>query len=393
MGGLMSTDDPTPFGAQLLFQGAACGLVVTREDGTILRANQTFAGWIGRQPAELHGQRFQELLTMGGRIFHQTHWAPLMQMQGSVAEVKLEVRHRDQSTVTMLLNGIRRKHGEEVLHELALFSTTDRDKYEKELLSARKVAERLLEEKTAADLALRQAQAELNVAYEKAQLRALFAEQMVAIVSHDLKNPLTAIKMASDMMARGERSSRDTQLLGHIKQSSERAQRMINDLLDFAQARVGVGIGIAAADVDLHRITAQIVDELRFTFSRAVLVHQRMGSGIARLDADRLQQVIGNLVGNSAAYGDLERPITITSVYEDGVASVSVHNEGPVIPASVMEGLFEPMTRGSESESDVRSVGLGLFIVREIARAHGGDVSVRSSDPGGTTFTVRVPLA
>ncbi len=388
----MPTDDPTPFGAQLLFQGAACGLVVTREDGTILRSNQTFAGWIGRQPAELHGQRFQELLTMGGRIFHQTHWAPLMQMQGSVAEVKLEVRHHDQSTITMLLNGIRRKHGEEMLHELALFSTTDRDKYEKELLSARKVAERLLEEKTAADLALRHAQAELNVAYEKAQLRALFAEQMVAIVSHDLKNPLTAIKMASDMMARGERSSRDTQLLGHIKQSSERAQRMINDLLDFAQARVGVGISIAAAQIDLHRITAQIVDELRFTFSRAVLVHQRMGSGIARLDADRMQQVIGNLVGNSVAYGDLGRPITITSAYEDGVASVSVHNEGPVIPASVMEGLFEPMTRGSESESDVRSVGLGLFIVREIARAHGGDVSVRS-DPGGTTFTVRVPLA
>ena len=92
-----------------LFEGAPCGLIVTRENGAILRANATFSQWTGFSESELQARRFQDLLTMGGRIFHQTHWAPLMKMQGSVAEVKLDLVHRDGHTVTMLLNAIRRE--------------------------------------------------------------------------------------------------------------------------------------------------------------------------------------------------------------------------------------------------------------------------------------------
>jgi sigma-B regulation protein RsbU (phosphoserine phosphatase) len=219
-----------------LFETAPCGLVVTTENGQILRANSTFATWIGFSLPELLGRRFQDLLTVGGRIFHQTHWAPLIRMQGSVAEVKLELKHRDGHIITMILNGVRREVETGAVLEMALFTTTDRDKYERELLGARRAAEELLREKTIAENALRQAQAELSIAYEKAERRAQFAEQMVAIASHDLKNPLTAIKMATDMLARGERFPKENQLLGHITRSSERAQRMIADLLDFALA-------------------------------------------------------------------------------------------------------------------------------------------------------------
>ena len=191
----MPADHPALPGAEDLFEQAPCGLVVTAEDGTILRGNRTFCTWIGILPAELAGKRLQELLTMGGRIFHQTHWAPLMRMQGSVAEVKLDMLHRDGHAVTMLLNGVRREHPGGVFYELALFSTVERDRYERELLSARKRAEELLHEKIAAQTALQQAKTELAAAYEKTQRRALFAEQMVGIASHDLKNPLTAIKI------------------------------------------------------------------------------------------------------------------------------------------------------------------------------------------------------
>jgi sigma-B regulation protein RsbU (phosphoserine phosphatase) len=372
-----------------LFDNAACALAATSEDGTILQANARFGEWLGMSTTELCGRRFQDLLTMGGRIFHQTHLAPMLRMHGSVTEVKLDMLHSDGHKVTVLLNGHKRIAAGDAAYDLALFGTTDRDKYERELLNARNLAEALLQEKTATEVALQQAQAELREAYAIAQRRALFAEQMVAIVSHDLKNPLTAIRMASDILARGERTPKERQLLGHIGQSSERAQRMIADLLDFTQARVGHGITIKPAPLDLHAVVQQSVDELRVAFPKATLVHHASGNGSACLDTDRLQQIIGNLVANSVAYGDLQRPITVTSRLHEARCDVSIHNYGTTIPEAQLAGLFEPMTRGTDQGSDVRSVGLGLYIVRELARAHGGDVAVSSCATAGTTFTVK----
>ncbi|MDQ0653859.1 PAS domain-containing sensor histidine kinase [Pseudomonas cedrina] len=371
-----------------VFDSAACALAVTAQDGTLLKVNARFSEWLGFSTAELCGKRFQDLLTMGGRIFHQTHLAPMLRMHGSITEVKLDMLHRDGHKLTVLLNGNQREQADAVVYDLALFGTTDRDKYERELLSARHLAEALLQEKTATELALKQAQAELNEAYAIAQRRALFAEQMVAIVSHDLKNPLTAIRMASDFLRRGQRSTKEQQLLGHIGQSSERAQRMIADLLDFTQARVGQGISIKVAPLDLHAVIHRAVDELRVAFPKAILEHRAEGIGDACLDGDRVQQIIGNLVANSVAYGDLQRPITVTSRLGVGAVEISVHNHGQAIPEALLAGLFEPMTRGTAQGSDVRSVGLGLYIVRELAKVHGGDVAVTSSASEGTTFTV-----
>jgi sigma-B regulation protein RsbU (phosphoserine phosphatase) len=379
--------------AQSLFDGAPCGLLVTREDGTILQANLTFSTWLGFDQRELNGQRFQSLLTMGGRIFHQTHWSPLMQMQGSVAEVRLDLVHRNKHIVPMLLNGVRREHSTGAFYELALFCTTDRDKYERELLKARKEAEDLLAKKMAAEAALLETQGKLNEAHEKAQRRALFAEQMVAIVSHDLKNPLTAIKMASELLARSEQRTKEIKLLGHISHSAERAHRMIAELLDFALARVGRGLTVSFSTGDLHKVASQSVAELQVAFPQATLIHVAVGMGSIKFDSDRLQQILGNLVANSVAYGDLNQPITITSRVNVGTASVCVHNAGAEIPSLLRAALFEPMTRGTGKDSDVRSVGLGLFIVREIAKAHGGEVSVSSSVENGTSFTVKFPRA
>ncbi len=373
-----------------LFEHAACALAVIGEDGTLLQTNARFSEWLGFSHAELCGRRFQDLLSMGGRMFHQTHLAPMLRMQGSITEVKLDMLHRDGHKVTVLLNGAKRDHADGPVYDLALFGTTDRDKYERELLNARNFAEALLLDKTATELALKQAQAELSEAYAIAQRRALFAEQMVAIVSHDLKNPLTAIRMASDFLSHGERTAKERQLLGHIGQSSERAHRMIADLLDFTQARVGHGIIIKTTARDLHAVTHQAVDELRMAFPKASLEHHTHGAGDAVIDADRVQQVIGNLVANSVAYGDLNRPITITSRQGDSGCDVSVHNHGAAIPETLLAGLFEPMTRGTDQGLNVRSVGLGLYIVRELARVHGGDVTVTSTERDGTTFCVRL---
>ncbi|MEJ5863387.1 PAS domain-containing sensor histidine kinase [Pseudomonas farsensis] len=378
--------------ADALFERAPCGLVVTTEDGTMLRSNDTFNNWLGVERATLLGRRFQELLTMGGRIFHQTHWAPLMKMQGSVAEVKLDLMHRDGQIITMLLNGVRRDDEHGVYYELALFGTQERDRYERELLNARRRAEELLSQKTLAEGALQQAQQELAAAYQSAERRAVFAEQMVAIASHDLKNPLTAIGMATQLLERSEHRERDRRLLESIASSSQRAQRMIADLLDFASARIGQGISIRRERVDLQATVEQGLGELRVAFAHASIRHLARGQGQVNLDPDRLQQMVGNLVANGVSYGDLNYPITLTTDLRADAALITVHNHGLSIPQDLLPSLFEPMTRASDRADTVRSVGLGLFIVRELSEAHGGEVSVRSCAVYGTTFSIRLPL-
>jgi sigma-B regulation protein RsbU (phosphoserine phosphatase) len=364
--------------------------LVTHEDGLILRANTTFCTWLGYPMHELAGRRFQDLLTMGGRIFHQTHWQPLMRMQGSVREVKLELLNHQRERVAVLINAARREQGGVFFHQLAIFGTTDRDLYEREILRARKAAEAALQEKTAAEVALVAAQRELSQAYEAASERASFAEQMVAIASHDLKTPLTAIALASQLLARSLRTPNEVRIVGHIRSSAERAERMIGDLLDFAQVKVGRGIRVAAKPANLHALVGKSVEELSIAFPQALLRHCSSGSGQAWLDSDRAQQVTGNLIANSIAYGDPAQPITLESSADGGPAWLSVHNFGPPIPEALRAALFEPMVRG-ETEGDGRSIGLGLFIVREIMQAHGGTVTVSSSEADGTTFTATFP--
>lgn len=138
------------------FEFSACGLVTTEVNGTIRRANTTFCNWLGFAADELiDKKRIQELFTIGGRFFHHTHWAPLLQLQGSVAEVQMDLVCRDGKTLPMLVNALRHKHNDNSFDELAFFVATDRKNYERELLLARKSAEESL-------FSLREAQKELD---------------------------------------------------------------------------------------------------------------------------------------------------------------------------------------------------------------------------------------
>ncbi len=141
--------------AEALYEDAPCGLLVTTTSGLISRVNRTFCRWLGWAPEELVGKRrLQDLLTMGGRIFHQTHWAPLLAIQGSVSEVKLELTHRDGRRLPAVWNARLVQHGGESVHEVAVFIAEDRHRYEQELLRARKTAEELLAQEQAAQQAL-----------------------------------------------------------------------------------------------------------------------------------------------------------------------------------------------------------------------------------------------
>ncbi len=154
-----------------LFQFAACGLVVTDARGSFLRVNHTFCTWLGYAESELVGKRrLQDLFTIGGKVFHQTHLAPLLQMQGSVAEVQLDMRHQDGHTLPMLFNCLRRTHQGQVVDETAVFIATDRRKYEGELLLARKNAEDALVGRREAVQALQESRDVLGIAMRGAKM-------------------------------------------------------------------------------------------------------------------------------------------------------------------------------------------------------------------------------
>ena len=136
-----SMDPPLPT-ADALFEHAACGLLVTDPDGLILRVNATFCDWLGYGAGQLAGsRRIGDLLSSGGKVLYERHWAPLLRTQGSVAEIKLNMMHRDGHTVPMLLNAVRRRHGDASYLEVAVLVVADRHKYEQELLLARRNAE------------------------------------------------------------------------------------------------------------------------------------------------------------------------------------------------------------------------------------------------------------
>ena len=376
---------------EALYEHAPCGLLITQPNGTIERVNQTFCRWLGLEREAVLGRRFQDLLNMAGRVFLQTHWAPLLQTQGSIAEVKVEMIHADGRSIPLMLNAVRREYPTGVLHELAVFLAEERNKYERELLAARKMAEELLQHQMSVQSELTSARNRLRLAHAEAEIRAIFAEQMVGIVSHDLRNPLAAIKMAAGLLERSLLEPRQQRFLGQIHHSTDRAERMIVDLLDFTQARVGQGINLSMQSIDLHATVARGVEELRLTFTANALIHRMEGEGACVADPDRLLQLVGNLVSNAVTYGAPDSDIVITSAFEANVIKVSVHNRGEPIPMEKVDSLYEPAVRVVSDSDETRTVGLGLFIVREIIRAHQGDINVRSSAEEGTTFTATLP--
>jgi sigma-B regulation protein RsbU (phosphoserine phosphatase) len=166
---------------------------------------------------------------------------------------------------------------------------------------------------------------------------------------------------------------------------------LIVDLLDFTQARVGTGISVVKAAIDLHEAVAEILDGQRLAFPDRVFTHTRTGSGACHVDVNRLAQLVSNLVANAVAYGRKDAPIDVATSVTLQACSLAVTNAGEPIPAAALATLFQPMTRGTSASSKGHSVGLGLFIVQEIAKAHAGVASVRSAADTGTTFTVELP--
>ncbi|WP_342622116.1 PAS domain-containing sensor histidine kinase [Pseudomonas alkylphenolica] len=387
---MQNHNEPEP-AAELPCGDADQGLLLTTENGCIESANLTFCRWMGYSQRTLLGMRIQELMSLEARTFHQVYWQPLMQLQGGVANVKFDLIHHDGYKMPMMLSAISCAHSNGVFHELALFKTEDRHKYERGLVNARLLAEGHLAKNLKAQRSREIAQGKLRITYAAAEDRALFAEQMIGIVSHDLRNPLSAIRMAAEILSRRDPDGRAIQMLGHISHSVERAQRLVADLLDFTLVQVGRGITVTRTPLSFHEVVADCLEEIRLSFPKSDLVHLRSGLGEFSADSDRLYQLVGNLAANAIAYGAEGSTVTVSTHIDDDTVTISVQNFGTPIPAALLSNLFEPMIRGSHDNAELRSVGLGLFIVREIVRAHHGEITVSSTAELGTTFIATFP--
>jgi signal transduction histidine kinase len=229
-----------------------------------------------------------------------------------------------------------------------------------------------------------------EAAEEAARRAAALQDQVLAVVGHDLRTPLSAIVMAAGVAQ--QRAAADEGLaapLARISRSARRMNEIIRDLLDVARARQGIGLTLTHRPVSAGDICAQAVAELEQIHPDRLV--RLSASGDLRLEADasRLLQAISNLVGNALQHGSPEREVAVHASGDADAITVRVRNGGSPIPAEALAELFEPFRRGGNAEGS-DSLGLGLFIVREIARAHGGAVTV-ASDEGGTTFELRLP--
>jgi signal transduction histidine kinase len=218
----------------------------------------------------------------------------------------------------------------------------------------------------------------------------LFRDQFIGVLGHDLRGPLGAIITGAALLAVPEDNpQRRGRVVSRMMRSAHRMERMIGDLLDLTRARLGGTISLRRGQADLQKLCEDVVLEIRTAHPEVVLDMTTRGNLVGNWDADRLTQVVWNLVGNAIQHGD-RTPVTLTVEQEGDEVTLAVHNGGAPIPPSVMPSIFEPLTRGG-SESGGHSIGLGLFIARTIVSGHGGEISVKSSSEHGTTFTARLP--
>lgn len=219
---------------------------------------------------------------------------------------------------------------------------------------------------------------------------AAFRERFIDVLSHDLKNLVGIItNTAALLLAREIHTERGADMAARIMRTSERMSRMIRDLLDFTRVRLGGGIPVTLAPGDLATICEQVVDEFRAGHPDRQVVLGSTGDLRGEWDADRIAQAVMNLCKNADDYGTPGTPISVSVTGSRDVVEVAVQNQGPPIPPDQMAHIFEPYRRASERRTS-SGLGLGLYIVREVARAHGGTVEPHIGKDE-VAFVLRLP--
>lgn len=356
-----------------LYQHAPCGYISTLPDGTFAKVNRTFLTWTGYGPEALLGvRRFQDLLTTPGKIFYETHYAPLLRMQGALREIALDMRGSDGRLLPVLVNAVQHTDpaGAPLLIRAVIFDARDRRQYERELLQARERAERAL------------------------GLR----DQFLLLAAQELRTPLSAIMGNVELLHRRltrqyPLDTREQRMFQVIADQTNRLDTMINALLDVSRIETGQ-LAIQLRPLDLCGLLRRLADELQTSLrGRVIAVRCENPSVRIRGDELRLEQVFQNLLHNALQYSPPELPVEVEIRPHGTYVDVVVRDQGIGIPAADLPNLFQRFFRASNVPGGMGSgMGIGLHVVKAIVTLHGGQVTVESAEGQGSTFTVSLPI-
>jgi signal transduction histidine kinase len=221
-------------------------------------------------------------------------------------------------------------------------------------------------------------------------------QMFLAILAHDLRNPLNSIMMSAAVVSMtGKCDPESTEAASQITASAAAIARMVTDLLDFAGNGIGAAMPLSPSPMDLVLLCQEVCEEFRSAHPACPLKFEAHGDLTGTWDASRLRQVLSNLLGNAAQHGSASCEVRLSATTEGEDILLAVHNNGAPIPAEVLPTLFEPLVRhAARNDQKPRrpgSIGLGLYIARQIAESHGGGITVTSTLDAGTSFTVRLP--
>ncbi|MBL8954730.1 MAG: response regulator [Myxococcaceae bacterium] len=229
-----------------------------------------------------------------------------------------------------------------------------------------------------------------QVKEEEARSAAL-RERLMGIASHDLKNPLSAVLQASALLANSPRlEAREKRYVQHIRTSAERMTHLIVQLLDLTRVRLGGGLPLEKKPTELDQTVKQICDELKLANPDRELKLE-LDALTVPVDPDRIAQVASNLIGNALKHSAEGTAVVVRLTSSGSSALLEVKNRGTAIPKEMQAQIFEPFVQYGD-HSTREGLGLGLYISREIVRAHGGVLTVTSSEEDGTCFSARLPM-
>jgi sigma-B regulation protein RsbU (phosphoserine phosphatase) len=356
-----------------LFENAPCGYLTIGSDGRITKVNATLTAWTGVEADKFVGRRLHQFLNMAGRIYYETHIAPLLRMQGFFNEFALDFETAAGERLPVIANAAERRDAEGGLlfTAVVIIKATDRRRYERQLVDARS-----------------ELQKGLATERETAELR----EQFIAVLGHDLRNPLAAISSGARILQRSGalKEHKELRVLDMINSTVTRMSDLIDDILDFARGRLGGGITLHRDSRPLEPVLEQVVDELRTASPQRAIETSFEITSPLNCDRTRIGQLASNLIGNALTHGAPDQPVRVGAKTEGDEFTLWVANAGEPIPDAAMQRLFEPFFRG-EVRNSRNGLGLGLHIASQIAQAHGGRIEVTST-ADETRFVFRMPL-
>ena len=221
-------------------------------------------------------------------------------------------------------------------------------------------------------------------------------DMFLAILGHDLRNPLGAIAMSARVLPLVSDDKSEILECGlRISRSASVMERMISDLLDYTRTRLGAGMPVKPAPLDLAALSYELLAEYRAAHPDRAIQYITNGDLNGLWDSDRVRQAISNLIGNALQHGAADFPVTLSLRGEAANVFISIHNGGDVIPPGELSKIFDPLIRGSSAERPESnrsgSIGMGLYIAREVAKSHNGRIDVISTPEHGTSFTICLP--